>query len=55
MLSFPKRFGLEDALLEPRSFVFVYRDGTKKKNDSICPQSARKWVLGVLDDGYRGV
>ena len=31
MLSFPKRFGLEEALLEPCSFVFLYRDGTKKK------------------------
>ena len=31
MLSFAKRFGLEEALLEPCSFVFLYMDGTKKK------------------------
>ena len=36
-------------------FCIRIQGWNKEKNDSICPQSARKWVLGVLDDGYRGV
>ena len=35
--------------------LYSYTGMEQGKNDSICPQSACKWVLGVVYDGYHGV
>ena len=51
----PKEVWPRGGTIGALQFCIPIQGWDKEKNDLICPQSGRKWVLGVEDDGYRGV